>query len=51
MHEDDEDEDLLQPSLKDEDVKYPNVWHVEECKLLIARFVKNEDCILKTIEN
>ena len=45
------DEDLSQPTSKNEDVKNPNIWLAEEWRLSIATFVEDDDCIFKTVED
>ena len=41
---------MFQPTLKNEDMKAPNIWLAEEWRLAIASFVEDEDCIFKTVE-
>mgnify|MGYP001795322948 CR=1 FL=1 len=41
----------FRPTLKNEDVKNPNIWLAEEWRLSIATFVEDEDRIFKTVED
>ena len=47
----DEDEDLFQPALKNEDVENSIFFHIEEWRWIFATFVKDEECILKKVED